>query len=180
MRRLLYRLRQFGRYAAARPGPADRQCVADRLGPALAALFAQMTPAEQAHSIRVARALQAAGCAEPDLIVAALLHDVGKAGRPLALWERTLVVLLGKFTPRLAARLGRSPHPPRGLRRPFVIARRHPEWGAALCEQAGAPQRVVALVRHHQSEPAQAEPDIPRSSEAARWLAALQQADEES
>ena len=63
--RLWYRARQFGQYLTARLGPAERESVARQLGPRLAALFAQMSPAEQAHSYRVAQALRAQGHTEP-------------------------------------------------------------------------------------------------------------------
>jgi putative nucleotidyltransferase with HDIG domain len=175
MNRPFYRVRQFVQYAGARLGPTERQAIATRLGPALNGLFHQMSPAEQAHAYRVAQALLAAGHSEPDLIAAALLHDVGKVRAPLALWERTLVVLCGKLAPRLAERLGQSSNGARGLRRPFVTASQHAAWGADMVRQAGASDRVVALIRCHQSTPS----PTPRSDEE-RWLAALRRADESS
>lgn len=174
MRRALYRVRQFVQYAGARLSPAEQQAVEDRLGPSLAELFGRMAPAEQAHAHRMAQALLACGRTEPDLITAALLHDVGKTRAPLALWERVLVVLLGQLAPGTAERLGQTDGDAHGLRRPFVTARRHAAWGAEMAECAGASPQVVALIRRHQSAPRAL------NSDEDRWLAALQQVDEES
>ena len=176
--RLLYRVRQFGRYLKARLTPGERQAAEARLGPRLAELFGRMTPAEQAHSVRVAQALAAEGQTEPDLLLAALLHDVGKTRAPLGLWERTLVVVCGKFAPGLAERWGRADdgREAQGVfQRPFVIARQHPAWSAEMAECAGAPPRSVALIRRHQ-----AAVPAPPQTEEDRLLAALQKADGEN
>ncbi len=176
--RLLYRVRQFGRYLKAHLSLEERQAAEARLGPRLAELFGRMTRAEQAHSVRVAQALAAEGQTEPDLLLAALLHDVGKTRAPLSLWERALVVVCGNFAPGLAERLGRAEDgrgPKRIIQRPFVIARQHPLWGAEMAECAGAPPRSVALIRRHQA----VLPAPPRT-EQDRLLAALQRADGEN
>ncbi|MDQ6661707.1 MAG: HD domain-containing protein, partial [Chloroflexota bacterium] len=44
-------------------------------------LFRMMSNADQQHSLRVCRGLQAIGCTEEDMLAAALLHDIGKAQR---------------------------------------------------------------------------------------------------
>jgi predicted HD phosphohydrolase len=173
--RLAYRVRQFGHYLNARLGPAEREAVAARLGPRLAELFARMTPAEQAHSYRVAQALITRGQIEDDLLIAALLHDVGKIRAPLQLWERAVVVLGRKLAPGLAERLGRADEANPWPGRAFVTAWQHAAWGAELAEQAGAPSRAAALIRRHQLAP----PTPPRTEED-RLLAALRQADEEN
>ena len=173
--RLAYRVRQFGQYLKARLTPAERERVAARLGPRLAELFARMTPAEQAHCYRVAQSLVARGQTDDDLLIAALLHDVGKAHAPLQLWERTVVVLGRKLAPGLAERLGRADEATPGLGRAFVTAQQHAAWGAELAERAGAPSRAAALIRRHQNAP----PTPPRTAED-RLLAALREADEKN
>ncbi len=98
--------------------------------------------------IRVLERLKAAGQTDPDLLSAALLHDVGKVLYPLSLLDRVVIVLGKRFFRRRAGRW--SEGTPDRFRRPFVVAAHHPEWGADLAEQAGASSRTVDLIRRHQ------------------------------
>ncbi len=101
------------------------------------------------------------------MLTAALLHDVGKVLFPLSLFDRVVIVLGKAFFP---GRTGRwSEGTPEKYRRPFVVAARHPEWGADLARQAAASLRTVELIRHHQDLPSTDDPQ----------LAALQAADNE-
>ena len=164
--RIFYRVKQFCQTLLAPFRPVDAGYAAEYLSPALLRLFQTMTQAEQQHGIALSRALVAQGHADPDLLAAALLHDVGKTRHPPRIWERVVVVLGEHFMPRRAALWGAGT--PRGLRRGFVIRQQHAAWGAALAEEAGASPRVVALIRHHHTPP---------GADAA--LAALQSADEQ-
>jgi hypothetical protein len=38
----------------------------------------------------------------------------------------------------------------KGWKRPFVIAEKHPVWGAEMAEEAGSLPLVVSLIRRHQ------------------------------
>ena len=129
-----------------------------------------MQPSEQWHASHVVQRLKVEGQDHPDLLTAALLHDVGKIPYPLSPLERTLIVLGKKFFPRLASRWGKGE--PRDFRRPFVVAERHAEWGADLAACAGAPTMTVNLIRRHQDAPL----EKPRSSED-RLLRVLQSVD---
>ncbi len=164
--RLIYRLRQF--WEALRPRPDLRALASAQkiLPPPLWALFRQMPLNEQAHALRVFQRLQREDHTDRRLLAAALLHDVGKALQHPHLWERVAVVVGYACCPSWAARAGESA--PSGWRRPFVIARRHPEWGAHLAAKAGASPETVALIRYHHTFPP---PDLP-------GLAALQAADD--
>ncbi|MBN2003634.1 MAG: HD domain-containing protein [Anaerolineae bacterium] len=151
LNRIRYRVGQFFQTLWAAFLPVDREYAAQKLTPALLALFETLSHAEQQHSITLCKGLEAQGAPSPDLLVAALLHDVGKTVAPPYLWERVWVVLAGHYTPKLAARL--SEGDPRGLRRGFVTHKMHPQWGADLAEKAGANARVVALIRKHHAPP---------------------------
>ena len=134
-----------------------------------------MTSGEQAHSLRVMRTVAAGGgayAARNELRQAALLHDVGKSVAPLTLADRALVVLARRFAPEAAARWGQGEA--RGLRRPFVTAQRHADWGADLCAQAGAPPLTVDLVRRHQT------PVTTPATPEDEMLAMLQAADDDN
>jgi putative nucleotidyltransferase with HDIG domain len=145
--RVRYRVAQFFTTFWTSFRPVDVVYAAHYLDPALLGLFRHMSRAEQHHGIVICRALEAQGYTDPDLLTAALLHDVGKIQAPPRLWDRVIAVLGEHFAPQRAARW--SVGDPRGLRRGFVVRRMHAEWGAALAEQAGATPRAAALIRHH-------------------------------
>jgi hypothetical protein len=166
--RLVYRSRQFWLALTTRPGTVPTDRLSPYLSPAQLTLFRRLQPSEQAHAFLVLERLKEAGQTGPDLLTAALLHDIGKLIAPLTIWDRVLIVLVGRYLPGLAKRW--SEGRPRGLRRPFVVAARHPDWGADLAAEAGASPRVLELIRRHQT-PASA--DDPQSI-------ALQAADDEA
>jgi hypothetical protein len=167
---LTYRAKQFLRSMTARVNPPDREVVTQILTPQLAALFFKMSPADQAHSLRVLHDLLEQGEGEADLLAAALLHDVGKSRSPLTPLERAVIVLANRARPELVIRLGRRPA--RGLLRAFSTAVQHPAWGAAMVEANGGSARLSALIRLHQEPPEESE-----GEELQTLLIRLQQAD---
>jgi putative nucleotidyltransferase with HDIG domain len=111
-------------------------------------LFLKLQPNEQAHSLHIYRQLRNQNSVDDDLLVAALLHDVGKAYYPLRPWERAWIVLAKAVSPARVAQWGRAE--PRGWKRPFVIAEQHAAWGAEMAARAGASPTAVNLIRRHQ------------------------------
>jgi hypothetical protein len=173
LHRLAYRARQFWNALPFSQRRVEMRAVLPPLTSAQFTLFQRMQPSEQVHAYRMFRRLQAEGHTEADLLVAALLHDVGKCLYPLSVLDRVAVVLGKRLFPRLARRWGEGA--PEGLRRPFVVAAQHPDWGADLAAQAGASSCAVELIRRHQ-DPLAVEKDAP----VERLLAALQAVDDES
>jgi putative nucleotidyltransferase with HDIG domain len=185
--RAFYRVRQLRYAARARVAEQDYQFVARFLTPQQFTLFDQMQPAEQVHSLQVARELLELGEDSPDLLAAALLHDVGKMRQPLQLWERIWIVLGETLFPALVHRWGNTSHnsgPASFLWRPFMVAERHPQWGAELALQAGASPLTADLIRRHHTriEAVSRQTLTFRSSLAApdRLLGLLQSVDDES
>ncbi len=170
-----YRARQFFLALRAQPLTADELApVRSILTPDQMNLFLQMQHSEQRHALNVLHTIQGWGETDPDLLTAALLHDVGKIRAPLRLWERVLIVLGQTFAPRRVAAWGEAS--PQGWRRPFVVAEQHPAWGGELASEAGTSPGAVSLILHHQS----AEPASRADSREARLLQILQEADHQN
>jgi hypothetical protein len=130
----------------------DHMEIAHALPPTAISLFQTMSPADQQHSLRVYRGLQARGCTEKDLLAAALLHDVGKGQGRVPFWTRPIIVIGKHCAPRLLARLVEYPDvPPGGWRRSLSYAWYHADVGADLAAAAGLSERAVLYIRtHHQ------------------------------
>ena len=157
LRRALYRARQFWHAWSASPAAEDLDAVKELLTPAQMALFNRMQPSEQAHSLAVMEQIRNAPgeISQPywhDLLVASLLHDVGKTRYPLHVWERVAIVLCEAVAPSLAERLGKGS--PQGWRHAFVVARKHAEWGAEMAAEAGSSSLTTEIIRRHQNQPA--------------------------
>lgn len=148
---LAYRLSQFWRLLTIKdlPGYA-RDVITAVLTPPQQQLFARFAPADQWHSYQVLRMLQMAGYEQPDLQVAALLHDVGKTTVRLSLWDRTLIVAAQKLLPQKLAAWGQGEA--QGWKRPFVVKAQHPAWGAEMAAAAGCSPLAISLIRRHQDK----------------------------
>jgi len=106
--RPFYRTRQF--LGAFRPTveSAERTDARVLLGERLWPLFESMKPRDQRHSLDVFHVLKDQGDHDQDLLMAALLHDVGKgrlAAANVRLWHRVVYVLLGAGPPGLLRRV---------------------------------------------------------------------------
>ncbi len=171
----LYRIQQGLRALASGLRPVDDSLAQAYLTPELYALYRRMRRSERQHSLRVLRALLARSETHPDLLTAALLHDVGKIRYPFSIPEKVLVVLVRAVLPRLYWRWGQQWQPGSHAfwQRPFGISVQHPVWGADLASEAGAGELVCALIRDH----AGPVPNPPQTGQD-RLLAALQAVDD--
>lgn len=130
--------------ALARPDDAWAEA---RLPDAERALYRAMDPRERDHHVRVARTILARHPdATPQLVRAALLHDVGKSQRPYRVIERILVHLVRGEVP--------APQPIQvGWQGARQVAAHHAAYGASMILEAGGDPRVAELVsRHEQPE----------------------------
>lgn len=168
-----YRFRQGVRALVAWLRPVDDALARQHLTPPLYQLYRQMRRSERQHSLRMLQDLLAAGYTHPDLLTAALLHDVGKSRVRFSLPEKVLVVLLKAAAPRRFRAW--SSGPPHGWRLPFAVSEQHPAWGAEMAAAAGASPLTVTLIRRH----AQALSGPPQD-ETERLLLALQTVDNQN
>jgi len=173
----MYRAQQFFRALRARIEPVAWAEVEGLWRPAQMVLFRRMPRYDQRHSLDVARTLRTAGHDHPDLLAAALLHDVAKSAGPLRLWHRVAIVLLKAFAPRWLDWLAREAEPGH-WRYPFYVHRVHPRVGARWAEEAGCSSLTVWLIACHQSLAGQGEEHCKASSR--RLLVALRWADSQN
>jgi putative nucleotidyltransferase with HDIG domain len=148
--RPLYRTRQF--VGALRPKVEndERQDARKLLGERLWPLFESMKARDQRHSLDVYALLKEQGRKDKDLLMAGLLHDVGKgrlAGANIRIWHRVAYVVLGASAPWLLRRVANG-------RRGLAALHQHADRGAVVAEALGAQPRVVELIRrHHEEDP---------------------------
>jgi hypothetical protein len=106
------------------------------LGADLWPVFAGQQTADQRHGFNAGKKL--AGTVRRDLVVAAMLHDVGKVDSSLRVIGRTFATVLMSLRLPMTARMRRY--------------RDHGALGALKLESAGAPTIAVLFSRHHQGE----------------------------
>ncbi len=176
--RVYYRVHQFWAAAHAEVAPPELAVAREILPLPAWPLFAAMPLSDQRHSLNVLHALHAQGYQTPadrDLLAAALLHDVAKAGH-VHVWHRVALVLL-KLT-----HLGRSllrwlarPAAPGHWRYPFYVTVHHPALGAAHARSAGCSDVTAWLIEQHQA------PVVDQTAPVSlrdAWLLALQKVDD--
>jgi hypothetical protein len=142
------------------------------------ALFARMPVDAQRHSLNVMQILRAAGYDDPDLLTAALLHDVGKvaaddAGVHINLWLRGPLVLAEAFTPGMLASQAVD-DPQRGWRYALHVHFAHPQIGAMWAKEVECNESACWLIAHHQDKA------LPEEGRQRSMLAQLQWADEQN
>jgi len=154
---VIYRVKQFFQALGARICPGQIVIPNGYLSQEQQALFGRMSPADQLHSLKVFHTLREQGYHEADLLVAALLHDIGKAVGPLPLLHRVAIVLFrdGRWE-RWA-----SPNP-HSWRYPFFVYQQHAVAGARLAQAAGCSPLTVELIRGHHRPPHQCSNDLSR------------------
>ena len=157
---MTYRLGQgFQHLGLVAPLQAKDHAEVEHWLPSLALpLFYSMSRADQQHSLRVCRGLQALGYTEQDLLAAALLHDVGKAQGRVPFWTRPAIVLSKLLAPSWLKRSVVHPHDFTTRHVPhwqqaLSYAWWHADIGAELAAQAGLSERAALYIRtHHQPD----------------------------
>lgn len=136
---LRHLVERFFEVAAAKPlGEAEAAKVGQWLGPGLEGIFSAQGAKDQRHGYEAALVVIDRGVTEPDVIRAALLHDVGKRHARLGISGRILASLLIKL------------HLP--VSRRMAIYRDHGTLAAGELEALGAEPVVVDFARHHHGQ----------------------------
>jgi hypothetical protein len=156
-----WRVRQYIAFLRSRPDPAvDARLRAVLPEERAWRLLERLSPFDRAHHLRVYDVLLARGERDPDLLLAALLHDAGKVdarGRARGI-DRALRVLLRRWSPRLLERLAR-PAGPRVLHGLYLV-HHHARLGAELAAAAGVSAHCCALIAHHETDGGATDPHL--------------------
>jgi len=124
-----------------------------RLNPEQWELFIQLQPGEKDHALAMFDRLLEQGENQPDLLMAALLHDIGKLRYRLNPSERAMVVMAHAIKPRQSQHWGSLP--PNGWdslpgwRKAFIVAEQHAGWGAEMARESGVSPLTETLIREH-------------------------------
>ena len=140
----MHRVGQFVAHVRARVTPEEEAVAGRILPPDAARLFATMPVADRRHAIDVSGRLLAAGIDDPDVLCAALLHDVAK-GHRMRLWHRVSGVLLEAVAPSLLRRVAGAD--PGSWRHPFHLYLHHAELSAEMAVAAGCGTRAGLFIR---------------------------------
>jgi hypothetical protein len=162
----VHRVGQFVAHVRARVDPEEVALVRRVLPDRAAQLFDAMPVADRRHGLDVAERLLRSGLDDPDLLGAALLHDVAK-GKRMRLAHRVGGVLLEALAPSVLRRLA-DPNPA-SWRHPFHLYLHHQPMSADLVLASGCSTRLADFIR------GRAETDAD-----ARLLQALKAADDAS
>jgi hypothetical protein len=149
------RTRQFRAHVRASVGPAERAGLEAWLTSAQLAVFDGMHVADRRHGLDVVATLRAEGVAEPEVLLAGLLHDAGKG--QTGVWPRVAYALGQAY----GAAIWRVAEVLPGFREALGRLHDHADTSAALAAAAGCSPRTVELIRHQ---------DAPIDLEAGRLL----------
>lgn len=175
MPRLRYRLGQGFRALLAVAARPDLTQARQLLSECEYAAFCRLSRADQLHSARVLKEVTTADADAPtSLQKAALLHDIGKSRYILAVWQKTLSVLVRSLAPGWFRLLSASDDLTL-WRAPFSVRAHHPRWSGEILRACGSDAAVVWLAEHHQIAP-----DSLDSHPLHAQLVALQRADNRS
>lgn len=136
------RARQFRAHLRANVAPRERAALVPWITPAQLACFDTMHVADRRHGLDVVASLRAEGVAEPDVLIAGLIHDAGKGDTGVgARVAYTLGTRYGRWIWGGAAVVP-------GYRSALERLRTHAETSAAIAAEAGCSPRTVELIRN--------------------------------
>jgi hypothetical protein len=144
-------VRRFFEVLFARPlTRAERAAVESWLGPEMSAPFFAQAPPDQRHGYLAALAVIARGREEPDVVAAALMHDVGKRHSGLGVLGRSLASVLIRLGLPLSERM-------KNYRDHGIHAARE------LAELDAPPLAIDFALHHHGKRPPSIDPDTWRA-----------------
>jgi hypothetical protein len=121
--------------------PPERAALVAWITPSELALFDSMHVADRRHGLDVVASLRAEGAADPDVLIAGLLHDAGKGDT--GVWPRVAYSLGSRYGHWVWHASRWLP----GFGPALDRLRTHANTSAELAAEAGCSARTVALIR---------------------------------
>lgn len=153
--------RFFGSLSANQPSADEENSLVALLSPAEESLYRAQCGADRCHSVRNALVVREAlgSAAGRHVVVAAALHDVGKAEADLGTAGRVVATIVARVAGRATMRAWSSGDGRRGRIGRYAL---HDALGAELLMAAGAHPMVVAWAGEHhgRAEGSTIDPDI--------------------
>jgi hypothetical protein len=123
-------------------GPLERAALGSWVSPRQLEVFDAMQVADQRHGLDVVATLRSEGASDPELLLAALLHDAGKGDT--GVWPRVAYSLGQHYGSWAWTVAGKVPGWSAALRR----LRDHADTSAEIAAGAGCSPTTVELIRH--------------------------------
>lgn len=154
--RIEYRAKQFWFAMIAKMTEEDRLFVHQNLNLKEAALFFTLPDYEQKHAVVVAQKMVKLGAGirnidHKKLLRLGLLHDVGKVGAKLSIFDKSLLVILHRVIPPLynyLAGVGKKEKAFFYFKK-FYVHKHHGEVGAEMLNKIGEGQDMVEEIKKH-------------------------------
>lgn len=147
----MYRIQQFFKSLFVTKSMVDMDFVRKYLSPAQEGVFLRMQAYDRYHSVLFAKTLISNVYKVPnDLIVAALLHDVGKSRYPINSLHRMGAVVARKFVPALMDK--ENEDEVTFLNRTVLVSNHHAEWSEEMATSVEVSDLTAWIIAHHEDK----------------------------
>jgi UTP:GlnB (protein PII) uridylyltransferase len=147
----MYRIQQFFKSLFVTKGMVDMEFVHKHLTAAQEGVFLRMQAYDRYHSVYFAKTLISNVYKVPeDLIVAALLHDVGKSRYPINSFHRMGAVVARRFAPQVMEK--ENEEEVAFLNRTVLVSNHHAEWSENMAKSAGVSDLTAWIIAHHEDK----------------------------
>lgn len=122
----------------------DLEYINKKLNKSIKNDFLQLSNYEKKHSVLVAQAVEREIKDDPDLVLAALLHDIGKVKHHINIIEKSILVILDYLTKGNLKKYNKN--------KSINIFYNHGEIGYDILKNTGCNERILYLIKNHHNK----------------------------